>query len=128
MQVCGHAKYTDDMELPPHTLHAALVPSPVPHAKLLGIDSSAAEALLGVHGVFSAKDVPGKNETGAVFMDENVFAVDELTCVGQVVAVVVAESAALALRAARLVNVRCLWPPQPVGILLAQHPLLQEYP
>lgn len=101
------------MELPPHTLHAALVPSPVPHAKLLGLDSSAAEALPGVHGVFSAKDVPGTNETGAVFMDEHVFAVGELTCMGQVVAVVVADSAALALRAARLVKVRYLWPPRP---------------
>jgi xanthine dehydrogenase molybdopterin-binding subunit B len=108
VQVCGRAKYTDDMDVPPHTLHAALVPSPVPHGKLLGIDSSAAEALPGVHGVFSAKDVPGKNETGATFMDEHVFAVDELTCVGQVVAVVVAESAALALRACRLIKVRYL--------------------
>lgn len=105
--MCGHAKYTDDMDLPPHTLHAALVPSPVPHAKLLGLDSSAAEALSGVHGVFSAKDVPGKNETGATFMDEHVFAIDELTSVGQVVAVVVADSASLALRASRLVKVRC---------------------
>jgi hypothetical protein len=41
-QVSGEAQYTDDVALPPSTLHAAFVTSVKPHAKLLGVDASAA--------------------------------------------------------------------------------------
>jgi hypothetical protein len=40
--VTGEALYTDDVPLPPGTLHAALVTSARPHAKLLSVDASAA--------------------------------------------------------------------------------------
>ncbi len=38
----------------------------------------------GVEGFFSAKDVPGDNRIGAVVHDEDLFATDIVTCVGQV--------------------------------------------
>lgn len=38
----GEALYTDDVPLPPGTLHAALVMSSRPHAKLLSVDAAAA--------------------------------------------------------------------------------------
>ena len=41
-QVTGEALYTDDVPLPPGTLHAALVMSTRPHAKILSIEASAA--------------------------------------------------------------------------------------
>lgn len=47
VQVSGEAQYTDDVALPPNTLHAAFVTSTKPHAKLLGVDASAALAMLG---------------------------------------------------------------------------------
>lgn len=43
----GEAQYTDDVSLPPNTLHAAFVTSTKPHAKLLGVDASAAVAMPG---------------------------------------------------------------------------------
>lgn len=46
-QVSGEAQYTDDVALPPNTLHAAFVTSKKPHAKLLGVDTSAALAMPG---------------------------------------------------------------------------------
>lgn len=46
-QVSGEAQYTDDVSLPPNTLHAAFVTSTKPHAKLLGVDASAALAMPG---------------------------------------------------------------------------------
>ena len=38
----GEALYTDDVPLPPNTLHAALVKSIRPHAKINSVDYSAA--------------------------------------------------------------------------------------
>ena len=129
----------DDLPLPNNALHAAFVLSTRPHAKILSIDSSAAEQVrhaaaalpympsmsppvcgtvasntepalarawsgagfnksgqmafstfapcaqaAGVAGFFSAKDVPGDNRIGAVVHDEELFATEVVTCVGQV--------------------------------------------
>ena len=42
LQVSGEAKYTDDMPLPPGGLHAVLVMSTKPHARLVSVDPSQA--------------------------------------------------------------------------------------
>ena len=42
LQVTGNAKYTDDMLLPPGGLHAALVFSTRPHARILAVDAAKA--------------------------------------------------------------------------------------
>ena len=52
-QVCGAAQYVDDIKLPPGALHAALVLSTRPHARILRIDTAAAVAMPGVHGVYT---------------------------------------------------------------------------
>lgn len=74
LQVCGEAQYTDDIPPPPGTLHAALVPSTQAHARLLGVDKGPALLVPGVVGVFTAEDVPGGNDIGAVAHDEELFA------------------------------------------------------
>lgn len=53
VQVCGAAQYVDDIKLPPGALHAALVLSTRPHARILRIDTAAAAAMPGVHGVYT---------------------------------------------------------------------------
>ena len=52
----GHKKYTDDLQLPNMTF-AVIVRSPYAHAKINSIDTSQAEALDGVVGVFTGQDV-----------------------------------------------------------------------
>ena len=52
----------------------------------------------------TAEDVPGSNKTG-LLNDELVFAVDEVTSVGQVIAVVLAEDELIASRAVSSVKV-----------------------
>jgi xanthine dehydrogenase/oxidase len=42
IQVTGEALYTDDVPLPANALHAALVNSIRPHAKILSVNPSAA--------------------------------------------------------------------------------------
>lgn len=83
-QVTGEAEYADDTQLPSNGLHAALVLSKKPHARLLSIDDSGAKSSPGFVGIFLAKDVPGVNKIGPVVADEELFAEEYITCVGQV--------------------------------------------
>lgn len=84
IQVTGRAEYTDDVPAPPNTLHAALVLSRKPHARILSIDDTVAKSSPGFVGLFLSKDVPGSNKIGAIIHDEEVFASEVVTCVGQV--------------------------------------------
>ncbi|GJU77033.1 xanthine dehydrogenase 1-like protein [Tanacetum coccineum] len=92
LQVTGEAEYTDDTPMAPNGLHAALVLSKKPHARLVSIDDSGARSTPGFAGIFFAKDIPGDNITGPVVEDEEVFASEIVTCVGQVIGVIVADT------------------------------------
>lgn len=83
-QVSGEAEYTDDTPMPPNGLHAALILSKKPHARILSIDDLGARSSPGFAGIFFAKDVPGKNMIGPVVADEELFATEFVTSVGQV--------------------------------------------
>lgn len=83
-QVTGEAEYADDIQLLPNGLHAALVLSRKPHARILSIDGSGAMSSPGFVGLFLAKDVPADNKIGPVVADEELFATEYVTCVGQV--------------------------------------------
>ncbi|XP_038983377.1 xanthine dehydrogenase-like isoform X2 [Phoenix dactylifera] len=92
LQVTGGAEYTDDVAVPPHCLHAALVLSKKAHARILSIDDSLAKTSPGFEGLFLSRDIPGSNKIGAVVHDEELFASEIVTCVGQVIGVVVADT------------------------------------
>ncbi|KAI8526222.1 hypothetical protein RHMOL_Rhmol13G0291700 [Rhododendron molle] len=83
LQVTGEAEYTDDTPMPPGCLHAALILSRKPHARILSIDDSGAKSSPGFAGIFFAKDVPGDQMIGPVISDEELFATEFVTCVGQ---------------------------------------------
>src|SRR5437660_10831968 len=51
----GRSRYVDDIQLP-HMLHGAVVMSPHAHARIKGIDASAAQAMPGVHLVLTGAD------------------------------------------------------------------------
>ncbi|MCH7857396.1 MAG: xanthine dehydrogenase family protein molybdopterin-binding subunit, partial [Gemmatimonadetes bacterium] len=53
----GRAIYTDDIALP-GMLHAKILRSPHPHARIVSIDVSHALALDGVHGAITGRDMP----------------------------------------------------------------------
>ena len=56
-KVTGEAKYTVDLKMP-GLLYGKILRSPVAHALIKSIDTSAAEKLPGVHCVLTGKDVP----------------------------------------------------------------------
>ncbi|KAH9614387.1 hypothetical protein KSS87_007646 [Heliosperma pusillum] len=105
LQVTGEAEYADDLPMPLNCLHAALVLSRKPHARIVSINDSAAKSSPGFGGIFFSKDVPGDNHIGPVFTDEELFASELVTCVGQVIGIVVADTHENAKLAARRVHV-----------------------
>jgi 4-hydroxybenzoyl-CoA reductase subunit alpha len=60
-KVTGSAKYTFDMVLP-NMLYGRILRSPHPHAKILNIDTSQAEKLMGVKAVVTGKDTLGHKQ------------------------------------------------------------------
>ncbi len=95
----GALRYAGDL-IRPGTLHGALVFSEHSHAELLGVDTSACAAAPGVQAVHTAADLPGRNGFGLQVPHQPVFAYDRVRYLGEVVACIVAETAAAA-RAAR---------------------------
>ena len=101
-KVTGQAMYVHDMELP-GMLHAKCVHSPHAHAKILSIDTSAAEALPGVKAVVTGKDAPYR--VGLYMIDKNLIAVDRVRYQGEIVAAVAAEDETTAELAVSLIKV-----------------------
>lgn len=105
-QATGEAVYVDDMPRVERELFAALVVSSRAHARILGIDETPALREEGVEAFFCARDISQeRNQMGTFESDEEVFASDKVTCIGQVLGVVVATDPAVARRAAKLVRV-----------------------
>jgi xanthine dehydrogenase YagR molybdenum-binding subunit len=100
-RVSGAAKYTYDIQLP-GMLYAAALRSPHPHARVLAVETSLAEALPGVRAVFTrfnAADLMDPNRGTPVLREELLFQ-------GQEVAVVVAETYEAAEEAVALLEAR----------------------
>ncbi|MGO2079687.1 xanthine dehydrogenase molybdopterin binding subunit [Glutamicibacter arilaitensis] len=103
--VTGTALYTDDLsQRLSGVLHAYPVQSTHAHAKILGIETSAALAAPGVIKVITAQDIPGVNDQGAKH-DEPMLPVDEVMFYGQPVAWVLGESLEAAKAGAKSVTV-----------------------
>ena len=107
----GEATYLDDLELP-GLLEAAFVRSPFAHARLGAVDAGAARALPGVAAVLTAADldaaplpVGALEGTSIADAGHPVLARDAVRYAGEPVALVVAETRALAEDAAELVDV-----------------------
>ncbi|MEN9764515.1 MAG: hypothetical protein RL397_470 [Pseudomonadota bacterium] len=118
LHVTGLAPYIDDIPVPRGCLHAAPILSPHAHARLLGVDATAALAMPGVHGVVLAEHLPADNVLATPAMDEPIFAQSHLMHLGQVVGVVLAESHLQARRAAAAVRINA--EPLPAILTIAQ--------
>ena len=111
--ITGRTKWTDNIQLT-GMLHIAMVRSPFAHAKITHIDTAEAKAAPNVVAVLTGEDV--KDEQGSlpnawaitpdqVTPNHPSIAVDRVAFAGEVVAVVVARTAAEARDAAELVDV-----------------------
>ena len=86
-------------------LHGKILRSPYPHALIKSIRIDKARELPGVIAVLTAGDVPGRNGFGVVIPDQPVICGDKVRFVGDAVALVAAETEAIAQKALSLIEV-----------------------
>ncbi len=103
--VSGEARYVDDLPSAPRALVGAVLGSTEARARIVRRDRKRALQVPGVHAVLFASDLPGENNVGPVIHDEPVLAADEVFCVGQPVAAVIADSMAAARKALEAIEV-----------------------
>ena len=106
----GRGGYIADL-VTPGTLHAAVLRSPLPHARITAIDTAAAEALEGVHAVITGAQAAELTDPLPDFGPDpanhpwRCLAVEKVRYVGEGVAVVVADSRYVAEDALALIDV-----------------------
>ncbi|MCR5761373.1 MAG: selenium-dependent xanthine dehydrogenase [Sphaerochaetaceae bacterium] len=102
----GRAIYPDDM-YDDNQLNLVAVRSKHPRARVLSIDTSIAMNVPGVYSIYTAADVPGNKKVGHIKKDWDAFiAVGETTrYIGDVIALVAAETRSAAMKARDLVKV-----------------------
>lgn len=111
--ITGRTRWTDNITLP-GMLHLAMVRSPFAHATIKSIDVEEAKAARNVVAVLTGRDLADGQGVNAnawpitpdqVTPDHLPMAIDRVACAGEIVACVVARSAAEARDAAELVDV-----------------------
>lgn len=122
-KVLGRAAYVGDLKFA-GMLHAKVLRSPYPHARIVHVDTAAARALPGVKAVVTGRDVPGRC-WGVKHKQQRVLAVDRVRFVGEEVAAVVAVDEDTARDALDLIHIeyeelpatidpeQALWPDAP---------------
>ena len=110
-KVTGEATFAADLYFE-GMLHARVLRSRYPHARLLRVDTSRAKTLPGVVAVLTADDVPGAKNHGLVRPDWPVLAYDKVRYVGDAIALVAAETEEIAEKALELIQVE--YEPLPV--------------
>jgi 4-hydroxybenzoyl-CoA reductase subunit alpha len=123
-KVTGAAVYTDDIALP-GMLHAKILRSPHPHARIVSIETAEAEALEGVHAVVTGDEMAVTYGIIPWTRDEYPLCVDRVRFVGDGVAAVAAVDEETANRALRLIRVEYeLLPP----VLSAEQAIAPDAP
>jgi CO/xanthine dehydrogenase Mo-binding subunit len=128
-KVTGAARYAADFNRP-NMLWAAFLRSPVPHARIVAIDTAAARALSGVRAVLTGAEI-GEHYLGRALLDWPVVALDRVRFIGDTVAVVAAETREIAEAAVAAIEVEYDELPavfEPADALAEGAPILHEHP
>jgi len=104
LKVTGQVQYTVDTQLP-GMLHAKVLRSPYPHARVLAVDATAAAARPGVV-VLTAADLTNLDHAfGVALRDQPIVAIDRVRFVGDPVAAVAADTPEAAEAALEFIDV-----------------------
>jgi CO/xanthine dehydrogenase Mo-binding subunit len=103
-KVSGKTRYAADIEIP-GALWAKILRSPLPHARIVNVDTSKAAKLPGVHAIMTGADIPPVM-TGLRMKDMPLLARERVRFVGEPIAAVAANSVALADEALNLIDVQ----------------------
>jgi CO/xanthine dehydrogenase Mo-binding subunit len=126
-KVCGRTIYAADVNLE-GTLWAKILRSPLPHARIRGIDVSRALRVPGVRAIVTGRDIP-HHYFGKEIRDMPVLCWDRVRFVGDRVASVAAETSDAAEEATRAIVVDYEELPavfDPIEAMRTEAPLLHE--
>jgi aldehyde oxidoreductase len=104
-KVTGATEYGADIKMD-GMLYGKLLWSEHPHAEIISIDTSEAEKVPGVVGVFTARDIPGTNKIGNLLRDQPTMADKKVHYIGDSLASVYAESLDAAEEAIKKIHVK----------------------
>ena len=102
-KVTGQAIFASDLYFE-NMLHAKVLRSAYPHARIRRIDTSKARALPGVAAVLTADDIPGTRTHGTFRADWPTLCWDKVRYTGDALALVAAESETIAEQALSLIE------------------------
>jgi CO/xanthine dehydrogenase Mo-binding subunit len=128
-KVSGQARYSADFAMP-EMLWAAFAASPVPHARIVSIDTTRAKEISGVRAVLTGAEI-GEHYFGRRVCDWPVLAIDRVRFVGEYVAAVAADTPEIAAEAAAAIEVEYEDLPtlfDPEEALRDDSPILHEHP
>jgi selenium-dependent xanthine dehydrogenase len=123
-KVTGKATYAADLYFE-GMLHAKVLRSEYPHARILSVDTSEAESLPGVRAVMTEADVLGAKNHGLARNDWPVLAYDKVRYLGDAIAIVAADSEEIASGALSLIKVA--YEPLPI-VSSAEQALAKDAP
>jgi len=103
-KVSGKLLFADDLYME-GLLHGKLLFSPVPCGEIINIDTAEAEKIPGVAKILTSKDVPGKNLFGRMIPNQPVLVEKKIRFIGDVLAVVFAETIDIAEQALSKIKV-----------------------
>ena len=104
-KVSGQGIYAGDLQLPAMAF-AKVLRSPLPHARIRGVNSSRAAALPGVLAVLTRDNLNvAANSFGVYVKDQQILAADKVRYVGDMVAAVAAVDERIAEEAVKLIDV-----------------------
>ena len=101
----GESLFIGDLPDPPGLLHATVLASPIPHGRIVRLDTTPAAGIEGVACVLTAADIPGENQVGGIVQDEPLLAEGEIHFAGQPIVAVIADSPRRARQAAAAIEV-----------------------
>jgi CO/xanthine dehydrogenase Mo-binding subunit len=128
-KVTGKMRYAADIECPA-ALSAKILRSPLPHARILRIDTTKAAKLPGVRAMITGADVAGVM-VGLRMKDMPLLAQDRVRYVGEPIAAVAADNDEIAEEALNLIDVQYQELPfvtDPVEAIRPGAPVLHENP
>ena len=104
VKALGKAEYCSDINLL-GMLHAKVLRSPYPHARIVNIDTFEAEKVPGVRCVVTGRDAPQKLSGPALVKDKNMLARGVVRYIGEPVAAVAADTIEVAEEAIDLIKI-----------------------
>jgi xanthine dehydrogenase large subunit len=103
--VTGKSIYVDDIPTIQGTAYGVIFDSPIAHGQIISADYSKAKALAGVIDILTHEQIPGENQIGGIFPDEELFASKQVHFQGQPIALIIAVSEEIAFKARKLINI-----------------------